>query len=52
MTLLLLSKKQLRKSYTLKTNVAFKEFKKLNTQKEYSFVVAGGVAANKGIRKK
>ena len=35
-----------------KTNVAFKEFKKLNTQKEYSFVVAGGVAANKGIRKK
>ncbi len=34
-----------------KTNVAFKEFKKLNTQNEYSFVVAGGVAANKGIRK-
>ena len=36
----------------LKTKVAFDEFKKINSQDKSSFVVAGGVAANKGIRKK
>tara|TARA_B100000700_G_scaffold321398_1_gene420607 strand:- start:2019 stop:3089 length:1071 start_codon:yes stop_codon:yes gene_type:complete len=35
-----------------KTKVAFKEFKKRNSVKENIFVVAGGVAANQGIRKK
>ena len=33
-----------------KTNVAFKEFKKINGEKNNIFVVAGGVAANKNIR--
>ncbi len=36
----------------IKTKVAFDEFKKINFQNKSSFVVAGGVAANKGIRKK
>ena len=36
----------------IKTKVAFDEFKKLNSNNSGSFVVAGGVAANKGIRKK
>tara|TARA_B100000579_G_scaffold424248_1_gene428441 strand:- start:54 stop:1127 length:1074 start_codon:yes stop_codon:yes gene_type:complete len=36
----------------IKTKVAFQEFRKINSQDESSFVVAGGVAANKGIRKK
>ena len=36
----------------IKTKVAFDEFKKLNSNNSSSFVVAGGVAANKGIRKK
>tara|TARA_B100000131_G_scaffold314435_1_gene351261 strand:+ start:3487 stop:4560 length:1074 start_codon:yes stop_codon:yes gene_type:complete len=35
-----------------KTKVAFEEFKKINSKHEGIFVVAGGVAANKGIRKK
>ena len=35
-----------------KTKVAFDEFKKVNSQDKTSFVVAGGVAANKGIREK
>ena len=35
-----------------KTKVAFDEFKKINSQIKNSFVIAGGVAANKGIRKK
>ena len=35
-----------------KTKVALDEFKKLNSTNKGSFVVAGGVAANKGIRKK
>ena len=35
----------------MKNSESLKEFKKLNTQKEYSFVVAGGVAANSNIRK-
>ena len=35
-----------------KTKVAFDEFKKVNSQYKTSFVVAGGVAANKGIREK
>jgi len=35
----------------IKSKIAFKEFLK-NSFKEKSFVVAGGVAANKGIRKK
>ena len=34
-----------------KTKVAFKEFEKIITPKEKKFVVAGGVAANKEIRK-
>jgi len=34
-----------------KTKVAFKEFKKINGNKGNEFVVAGGVAANKKIRK-
>ena len=34
-----------------KTKVAFNEFEKKIQQKEKKFVVAGGVAANKGIRK-
>jgi N6-L-threonylcarbamoyladenine synthase len=33
-----------------KTKVAFKEFKNLNGDKDNTFVVAGGVAANKKIR--
>ena len=36
----------------IKTNIAFKEFKKINSQNSSSFVIAGGVAANNGIRKK
>ena len=36
----------------IKSKIAFKEFLKKNSFKEKSFVVAGGVAANKGIRKK
>ena len=35
-----------------KTKVAFDEFKKVYSQDKTSFVVAGGVAANKGIREK
>ena len=35
----------------IKSKIAFKEFLK-NSLKEKSFIVAGGVAANKGIRKK
>ena len=35
-----------------KTKVAFDEFKKVYSQDRTSFVVAGGVAANKGIRAK
>ena len=35
-----------------KTKVAFDEFKKVYSQDKMSFVVAGGVAANKGIRAK
>ena len=34
-----------------KTKIAFKEFEKIITPKEKKFVVAGGVAANKEIRK-
>ena len=33
-----------------KSKVAFEEFKNLNREKKNTFVVAGGVAANKGIR--
>ena len=36
----------------VKTEKAFAEFKKFNNQEKKIFVVAGGVAANKGIRKK
>ena len=35
-----------------KTKIAFKEFKQLTKKKNNTFVVAGGVAANKKIRKK
>ena len=35
-----------------KSKVAFKEFKKNNKTKKNTFVVAGGVASNKSIRKK
>jgi len=34
-----------------KTKVAFNEFKKINKNKKNTFVIAGGVAANKNIRK-
>ena len=34
----------------IKTKKAFDEFKKLNSSKNSNFVVAGGVAANEGIR--
>ncbi len=34
-----------------KSKIAFKEFKNINTKKNNVFVVAGGVAANKKIRK-
>jgi N6-L-threonylcarbamoyladenine synthase len=34
-----------------KSKVAFKEFKKLNDTNKHKFVVAGGVAANKKVRK-
>ena len=34
-----------------KTKVAFQEFKKINSKKKNIFVIAGGVAANKKIRK-
>ena len=34
-----------------KTKVAFDEFKKVNSQDKTSFVVAGGVASNKFLRK-
>ena len=33
-----------------KTKIAFMEFKKINKNKNKTFVIAGGVAANKGIR--
>ncbi len=36
----------------IKTKKAFEEFNKFNLQDEKKFVVAGGVAANEGIRKK
>ncbi len=36
----------------IKTKIALSEFNKINFQNKNSFVVAGGVAANKGIRKK
>ncbi len=36
----------------VKTKKAFEEFKKINKQEKYDFVIAGGVAANKGIRNK
>ena len=36
----------------LKTQIAFDEFKKISKMKDKAFVIAGGVAANKGIRKK
>ena len=36
----------------LKTKVAFENFKKINLKDKNFFVVAGGVAANKSIRKK
>ncbi len=36
----------------VKTKKAFEEFKKISKQAKYDFVIAGGVAANKGIRNK
>jgi len=36
----------------IKTKIAFEEFKKINSKDKNSFVVAGGVAANRGIREK
>ena len=36
----------------IKTKKAFEDFKKINSKKKCNFVVAGGVAANEGIRKK
>ncbi len=37
---------------SIKSKIAFDEFLKINSVKKKSFVVAGGVAANNGIRKK
>ena len=37
---------------SIKSKIAFNDFLKINCVKEKSFVVAGGVAANNGIRKK
>ena len=37
---------------SIKSKIAFNDFLKINSVKEKSFVVAGGVAANNGIRKK
>tara|TARA_Y100000590_G_scaffold456558_1_gene607374 strand:+ start:1456 stop:2529 length:1074 start_codon:yes stop_codon:yes gene_type:complete len=36
----------------IKTKKAFKEFKEINSVENNNFIVAGGVAANNGIRKK
>ena len=36
----------------IKTKKAFEDFKKINSKEKCNFVVAGGVAANEGIRKK
>ena len=36
----------------IKSKIAFKEFKKINSKDKNSFIIAGGVAANKGIREK
>ena len=36
----------------VKTQIAIDEFKKLNFKNDSSFIIAGGVAANKGIRNK
>ena len=36
----------------IKTKIAFEEFKKITSKDKNSFIVAGGVAANKGIREK
>ena len=36
----------------VKTKIAFNEFKEITSQDKNSFIVAGGVAANKGIREK
>tara|TARA_B100000575_G_scaffold283008_1_gene275398 strand:- start:701 stop:1774 length:1074 start_codon:yes stop_codon:yes gene_type:complete len=36
----------------VKTKKAFEEFKKINERVKYNFVIAGGVAANRGIRNK
>jgi len=35
-----------------KTKIAFQEFKKINNKSKNIFIIAGGVAANKGIRNK
>ena len=35
-----------------KTKVAFQEFKKINPESDNKIIVAGGVAANEGIRNK
>ncbi len=37
---------------SIKSKIAFNDFLKINSVEEKSFVVAGGVAANNGIRKK
>ena len=37
---------------SIKSKIAFNDFLKINSVKKKSFVVAGGVAANNGIRKK
>ena len=50
MILLLLFKKTVEEILYKKSKVAFEEFKKINGDKDNTFVVAGGVAANKKIR--
>tara|TARA_B100000945_G_scaffold311213_1_gene304160 strand:+ start:242 stop:1315 length:1074 start_codon:yes stop_codon:yes gene_type:complete len=42
--------KTIEKILNEKTKIAFKEFKKINHEKKNTFVIAGGVAANKKIR--
>ena len=44
--------KTIEKILYVKTEIAFQEFKKINKTNKYNFVVAGGVAANNGIRNK
>ncbi len=52
MILLLHFKKTIEEILYIKTKKAFQEFKEINSIDDNNFVVAGGVAANEGIRNK